>query len=104
MMNDDGALSGIGSYEQPNYLSREGPASWGYAAFDFQDVMFVDVGGLLHNGERCLIRTLVIEEEKGKWRAHPLPGSSPLLSVGLNEEAESTVDFKDVYSVKKTKS
>src|SRR5262249_19881586 len=58
-------------------LSRKGPASYGKTAFAFQDVRFVDVGAILHNGKKHLNRTLVIKDESGKWYAHPLPDSSP---------------------------
>jgi hypothetical protein len=71
------------------HLSRNGPASYGYAAFGFQDVMFVDVVALLHGGNRTLNRTLVVRDKDGHWYVHPVPSVSPLLSVGLNEEAPS---------------
>jgi hypothetical protein len=32
---------------------------------------------------------------------HPLPGSVPLLSTGLNEETDSEKEFTDVYQVEK---
>ena len=82
-------------------LSRTGPASFGWAAFDFQDVKFVDVGAILHNGKRHLNRTLVVQDKAGNWYAHPLPSSSPLLSAGLNEESDSKTDFREVYRVEK---
>jgi hypothetical protein len=53
----------IGKVFAARHLTRNGPASYGYAAFKFQDIMFVDVGCLLHNGERCLNRTMVIKDE-----------------------------------------
>jgi hypothetical protein len=82
-------------------LSRGGPASFGWAAFGYQDVKFVDVGAILHNGQRCLNRTLVIKDKAGRWYVHPLPGSVPLLSTGLNEETDSEKEFTDVYQVEK---
>jgi hypothetical protein len=82
-------------------LSRSGPASYGYAVFDFQDVRFVGVGVFLHDGGRALNRTLVIKDRSGKWYVHPLPGSSPLLSFGLNEESASTTDFSEVYRIER---
>jgi len=82
-------------------LSRNGPASYGFAAFGFQDVKFVDVLTLLHNGKKHENRTLVIKDKAGKWYVHPLPGSSPLLSIGLNDESESKIEFAEVYKVQK---
>jgi hypothetical protein len=82
-------------------LSRTGPASYGKATFEFQDVRFVGVGVVLHNGKKHLNRTLVIKDKAGKWYAHPLPDSSPLLSVGLNHESESKTDFSEAYRVEK---
>ncbi len=83
------------------HLSRGGPASYGQAAFGFRNVMFVDVGVLLHNGERALNRTMVIEDRDGEWYVHPDPGVSPLLSAGLNEEGPSRRDFSEAYVVVK---
>jgi hypothetical protein len=82
-------------------LSKDGPASYGYASFDFQDLMFVDVGVLLQNGGRALNRTLVIKDRDGKWFVHPLPSVSPLLSAGLNDEAASQQDFSEAYEIEK---
>jgi len=81
------------------HLSKSGPASYGYAAFDFQDIMFVDVGVYLHSGERALNRTLVIKDRDGKWYVHPAPSVSPLLSLGLNEESASVLDISDAYQL-----
>jgi hypothetical protein len=91
----------IGKLFAARHLSKGGPASYGYASFDFQDVMFVDVGVYLQNGERSLTRTLVIKDRDGKWYAHPAPDVSPLLSMGLNEEDKSTQDFTDAYTIEK---
>jgi hypothetical protein len=82
-------------------LSRDGPANYGKTIFEFQDVRFVDVGVVLHNGKKHLNRTLVIEDKAGKWHAHPLPDSSPLLSTGLNDEPESKTDFAEAYRIEK---
>lgn len=83
------------------HLSHNGPASYGYATFDFQDVMFVDISLELHNGKNTLSRTLVIQMKEGSWYAHPAPDVSPLLSFGLNDESPSVVDFKDAYAIQK---
>jgi hypothetical protein len=79
------------------HLSKSGPASYGNAAFGFEDIMFVDIGLYLHNGEGAMNRTLVIKDRDGKWYVHPAPSASPLLSEGLNEEKASVLDLTDVY-------
>jgi hypothetical protein len=83
------------------HLSRNGPVSYGYAIFDFQDLMFVDVLVELSNGMHKLNRTLVIKQKDGKWYAHPAPNVSPLLCDGLQEESASVVDFSEVYDIEK---
>jgi hypothetical protein len=91
----------IGKVFAARSLSKGGPASYGYAVFSFQDVMFVDVGVLLHNDKRALNRTMVIKDNDGKWYVHPMPDVSPLLSAGLNDEAASEQDFSDAYEIQK---
>lgn len=77
------------------HLTHDGPASYGYASFGFQDVMFVDVEVLLRNGHKHLKRTLVIEDRDGKWYAHPVTDVAPLLSYGLYDESASVKRFGD---------
>jgi hypothetical protein len=92
----------IGKVFAARHLSKSGPASYGYASFDFQDIMFVDVGVFLHDGKQSLNRTLVIKERDGKWYAHPLPtAGSGLLGDGLNDESASEKDFSGAYEVQK---
>jgi hypothetical protein len=91
----------IGKVYAARHFSKDGPASYGYATFHFQDVMFVDVGVYLQNGARALNRTMVIKDKDGKWYVHPMPDASPLLSMGLNDESASTQDFSEVYDVQK---
>jgi hypothetical protein len=81
------------------HLSKNGPASYGYAVLDFQDVLFVDVEVLLHGGNRQIRRTMVIKDRDGKWYTHPVPDVSPLLSYGLYDESGSVLSFTDVYDV-----
>ena len=83
------------------HLSNSGPASYGYATFDFEDVMFVDVEVLLGSGQRHLRRTLVIKDRDGRWYVHPAPDLSPLLSDGLFDEDPSVRMFSDVYTIEK---
>ena len=75
-------------------LSRSGPASYAYAAFNFADVKFVDVVVELHGGGTSTNRTLVVKDSAGRWLVDPAPGIHPMLSAGLNEETASTVDAK----------
>jgi hypothetical protein len=81
------------------HLSRNGPASFDYAMFNFHDVMFVDVEALLHNGKRALNRTLVVKKSDDRWFVHPAPNIHPLLSAGLNEESDSTQEFSDAHEI-----
>ena len=85
----------IGKVFAARHLTKDGPASYGYAAFDFQDVMFVDVDVLLYDGHRSTTRTLMIKDRDSKWYVHPIPSVSPLLSAGLNEETPSKEDFSE---------
>ena len=83
------------------HLSNNGPVSYASAAFDFQDLMFVDVEVLLRNGKKHLRRTLVIKDTDGKWYVHPVPDVSPLLSSGLYDESPSVHLFSEVYKIDK---
>ena len=82
-------------------LSLGGPASYGYAVFNFREVMFVDIEAALQNGGKYVNRTLVIQTSDRKWYAHPDPLVDSLLSAGLNEESDSTTEFSAVYTVEK---
>jgi hypothetical protein len=82
------------------HLSRSGPASYGYASFGFQDVMFVDVEVLLNDGGRYTKRTLVIKDRDGKWYVHPAPDISPLLADGLDGESASVRVFSNASTKK----
>jgi hypothetical protein len=75
------------------HLSKNGPASYGYAVLNLQDVMFVDVLTRLHDGSSFVNRTLVVKTQKGLWRVHPCPTVDSLLSAGLNDELASTEAF-----------
>lgn len=83
----------IGKVFAARFLTKNGPASYGYAIHGFEDVMFVDIGAFLHDESRFLNRTMVVRED-GVWRVHPCPTIDSLLSAGLNEESESTIDYK----------
>lgn len=83
------------------HLSKNGPSSYGYASFEFQDVMFVDVEVVLQSGNKHLRRTVVIKDRDGKWYVHPVPAVSPLLSDGLYDEKESVQKFADTYDVER---
>lgn len=89
----------IGKVFAARHLSKSGSVSYGYAVFGFEDIMFVDIGVYLYNGERVMNRTMVIKDRDGKWYVHPAPSVSPLLSDGLNEEKTSVEDLTDVYEL-----
>ena len=91
----------IGKVFAARHLSKEGPASYGFATFSFKDIMFVDVGVVLQNDKLALNRTLVVLDKDGKWYVHPMPDVSPLLSSGLNDEKKSETDFSVAYDVQK---
>jgi hypothetical protein len=93
------APKSIGKVFAARHLTKSGPVSYGYAAFGFEDIMFVDIGVYLYNGERAINRTLVIKDRDGKWYVHPDPSASPLLCNGLNEEKASVEDLTDVYEL-----
>ena len=88
-------------FKAARHLSKNGPVSYGYASFAFDDVMFVDVEVLLGNGKQLLRRTMAIKDRDGKWYVHPVPDVSPLLSSGLYDETASVQLFSDVYSNEK---
>ena len=96
-----GGPKAIGKVFAARHLSMDGPASYGYAAFGFQDIMFVDVGVFLQDGGHDLNRTLVIKDKDGKWYVHPIPSVAPLLSAGLNDEPPSKQDFSEAYDIQK---
>ena len=96
-----GGPKALGKVYSARHLSRNGPASWAYAAFGFQDVMFVDVGAFLQDGRKSINRTLVINTMDGKWYVHPAPQTDSLISAGLNDETESTQDFSEAYEIQK---
>jgi hypothetical protein len=91
----------IGKVFAARHLSKSGPVSYGYATFGFEDIMFVDVGVYLQNGERAMNRTMVIKDRDGKWYVHPAPYVSALLSEGLNDEDNSVLDITDVYQLER---
>jgi hypothetical protein len=91
----------IGKVFAARYLTKNGPASYGYAVWDFQDVMFVDVGVFLYDGRRSTTRALMIKDSDGKWYVHPIPSVDPLLSDGLNKESPSKKDFSEAYEIQK---
>lgn len=76
------------------HLSKNGPSSYGWATFNFNDVMFVDVITELANGQLSETRTLVVQDEDEKWYVLPRPDLYPILSMGLNKEASSTEIYR----------
>ena len=80
-------------------LSHNGPSSYGYARHNYSAVQFVDAGAWLNDNTRFLNRTLVVQTKEGKWYVHPCPDVDPLLSLGLNQEEESTIVFREKYGL-----
>jgi hypothetical protein len=83
------------------HLSTDGPASYGYATWGFQDVMFVDVDIVLQAGGKSAIRNLVIMDRDGRWYVDPRPDLSPLLSTGFDRETESTLALAEAYDLRR---
>lgn len=79
---------GILRVYKARHLSMNGPASYGYAVLNFEDVMFVDVVVLNSHGTEYLNRTLVVKDNS-KWYVVPRPDLVSLLSAGLNSESKS---------------
>jgi hypothetical protein len=48
------------------HVSHDKPASFGYAAFGFEDILFVDVIVEPYDGEHSLMRPLVIRDTRGR--------------------------------------
>jgi hypothetical protein len=76
------------------HMSHEGPVSAGYALYGYEDVMFVDVKVKLVNGETRLNRTLVVQYKNKQWYVQPRPDLASTISIGLNEEPASSVEWK----------
>jgi len=66
-------------------LSKNGPNSYAYAAKNLDQIGFVDIGVLNHDGTQSMNRTFVAKKES-TWYALPRPDLFPLLTVGLNAE------------------
>jgi len=96
-----GGPKSIAKVYAARHLTMNGPVSYGYATYDFQDIMFVDIGLDLYDGGYSLMRNLVIKDRDGKWYVHPVPEVSPLLCYGLNDEKPSTLELTDVYELQK---
>lgn len=88
-----GGPKNIAKLYKARHMTMSGPASAGYAIFEFNDVQFVDVLSELHSGGSHLNRTLVVQLEDDTWRAIPNPSLFEMLSVGLNDEADSTEEW-----------
>jgi hypothetical protein len=83
------------------HLTLNGPASMAYALLEYHDLMFVDVGVVMRDGERFLCRSLVLMDKNGVWYFHPCPEITPLLMAGLNEETDSKERFEEKHKLKK---
>jgi hypothetical protein len=91
----NGGPKAIANVFKARNLSKDGPASFGFAAMRMTEVQFVDVSTPTWDGRNYTNRTLVVQDEGSKlWYAIPRPDLFPLLSVGLNEESDSTQLWK----------
>ena len=75
-------------------FSKNGPASYGYAAWNLKGVMFVDVEVELFSGDLFIHRTQVLQLSSGRWAVMPDPQAYPLLSDGLHSESASEVTYQ----------
>ncbi len=70
-------------------------------AFDFQDVMFVDVDAQLTNGEHATQPHAGHPRQRRPMVRGPRAGSLPAAGDGLDDESASTQDFADVYDLER---
>lgn len=82
-------------------VSKDGPNAYAKVVLNFKDIKFVDVKVHLRNGQEFLNRTIVIQDAKGTWFAHPAPIISPLLCAGLDREHPSKTSFEKMYDVQR---
>jgi len=76
-------------------LSKNGPNSYAFAVFNYDEIGFVDVGVLGTNDKQIMNRTFVYRS-KDKWFALPRPDLFPLLTMGLNgEQRPAEVVYRD---------
>lgn len=76
-------------------FSLSGPASYGYAAMNLNDVKFVDVAVTMWDDSTYINRTLVLQTSDNRWYAMPRPDLFRLLSMGLNTETDSVILWDD---------
>ncbi|HEX3870225.1 MAG TPA: hypothetical protein VHV77_07315, partial [Pirellulales bacterium] len=72
------------------YFSKNGPGSAAFAFYDFQGNQFVDIIIETDDDKTQRLRYHVLLDKDKKWYFDPRPDLSPLLSMGLNDETEST--------------
>lgn len=80
-------------YKARNF-SKNGPGSLAYSMFEFTGNMFVDIVVEMGNEKPLRARYHVMQDKNKKWYFEPRPDLTPLLSMGLNEETASTVEWK----------
>jgi hypothetical protein len=76
------------------HMSQGGPASLAYALVDLQDLLFVDVEVVLHNGEAQTYRNLAARTPKGEWRVVTYPPLFMPSVAALFGEPASTEECK----------
>ncbi|MCZ6793975.1 MAG: hypothetical protein O7J95_10225 [Planctomycetota bacterium] len=74
-------------------LSMRGPASVGYALFEFLGNRIVDIVVQEEGKEPQRLRHHVIQDRDRLWYFNPRPDLSPLLSMGLHDKPPSTEAF-----------
>jgi hypothetical protein len=80
-------------YKARNF-SLNGPGSMAYALFKLSGNMFVDILVDMGNEKTQTVRYQVLADKDKKWFFNPRPDLSRLLSMGLNKESKSTVEWK----------
>jgi hypothetical protein len=75
-------------------LSKDGPESMAYAIFGITENQFVDIEVDSGKGKIQKLRYQVMLDKDGKWYFNPRPDLSPLMSMGLNDENQSTEEWK----------
>jgi len=86
----------IGIVFEVGKLSKNGPNSYAYAAMNIDQIGYVDIGVMNHDGTQAMNRTFVAKK-KSIWYALPRPDLFPLLTAGLNNEPSTK---KVVYQLK----
>ena len=80
-------------------FSANGPASAAYALGGFHGNMFVDIILSIDGEKFQRLRYHVMMNKSRRWYFEPRPDLCPLFSMGLNDESESTEEFKRLTQI-----